>query len=91
MAHLGGCSPDTGGASPWAPAMTSCPLVPVCKQLPQRTPSLLPASPGSGGPATGSGEWTIIRGPTGVMEDIEGVTEMGDNEGESGGTWIFVF
>lgn len=53
-----------GGVEPLfgAPLTASCLIVPVCKRLPQRTPSLLPAGPGSGNNATGSGAWRTIRG-----------------------------
>lgn len=39
--------------------ISSCSLVPFCKRLDERTPSLLPAGPGPGGPAAGSGECVL--------------------------------
>lgn len=75
MAQLWGVEPLFG-----APLTASCLIVPVCKRLPQRTPSLLPAGPGSGNHATGSGAWRTIRG---LMEG-RGVGEHRGN-GRDGG------
>lgn len=69
-----------------APLTASFLIVPVCKRLPQRTPSLLPAGPGSGNNAAGSGAWGTIRGLTGVggWKDIERMAEMGGMKDWSG-------